>query len=34
VTEYLKKLMQNDPVVIRAGGEIPSRVASGEVSVA
>jgi len=24
VTEYLKKLMQNDPVVIRAGGEIPA----------
>ena len=34
VTDYLKKLMQNDPVIIRGGAEIPSRLAAGEVSVA
>jgi len=34
VTDYLKKLMQNDPVIIRGGAEIPARVAAGEVSVA
>jgi iron(III) transport system substrate-binding protein len=34
VTDYLKKLLQNDPVIIRAGAEMPSRVAAGEVSVA
>jgi iron(III) transport system substrate-binding protein len=34
VADYLKKLMQNEPVIIRAGAEIPTRLAAGEVSVA
>jgi iron(III) transport system substrate-binding protein len=34
VTDFLKKLLQNDPMIIRTGAEIPSRLAAGEVSVA
>jgi iron(III) transport system substrate-binding protein len=34
VTDYLKRLMQNAPVVMRGGGELPARLAAGEISVA
>lgn len=34
VLDYVKKLMQNKPVIISEGAEMPNRVAAGEVSVA
>jgi len=34
VTDYVKRLLKNDPFIIRGGAEIPGRLAAGEVSVA